>query len=250
MTKLKKWLTTLCVALVLVTCSTVFFACEDGKCEVKFLPSEHVTMYGDGTYQKGETIIIYAQADAGYKFTHWDDLNTDNPRKIVVNDDINITANVTLDEKEEEVVPMNIKISKAYVYAFGDCSIASQDNTGVVTQTQVKQGNDVSLYLQQDSGLSQTVKNLTTQTYVSYFTSFVATEEGRENQFDFYKEMSLSVNFNMGDDQYDKQQEFTFKPEQELNEQSLRSGGEASVSRVFQSKTITIQVVLYFEKIL
>ncbi len=50
---------------------------------------------GGGTYYRGDTIFLQATpANAyGYKFVHWDDGNTDNPRTIVVTEDKTYTAN-------------------------------------------------------------------------------------------------------------------------------------------------------------
>ena len=47
---------------------------------------------GSATYNKGETATITATAAEGYKFVSWSDGNTDNPRTIVVNEELAFTA--------------------------------------------------------------------------------------------------------------------------------------------------------------
>ena len=62
-------------------------------------PTYNVTLFADngivsgaGTYSEGDTITITATANKGYKFKEWSDGNTDNPRIIVVTEDIKLTA--------------------------------------------------------------------------------------------------------------------------------------------------------------
>lgn len=47
---------------------------------------------GDGNYLDGSTATITAVPNAGYRFVQWDDQNTDNPRSVVVNEDLTFTA--------------------------------------------------------------------------------------------------------------------------------------------------------------
>ncbi len=47
---------------------------------------------GAGDYKKGEEITISATAYDGYKFVKWSDSNTDNPRQIVITEDITLIA--------------------------------------------------------------------------------------------------------------------------------------------------------------
>ena len=56
------------------------------------LSADNGTVSGAGTYSEGDTIIITATANKGYKFKEWSDGNTDNPRIIVVTEDIKLTA--------------------------------------------------------------------------------------------------------------------------------------------------------------
>ena len=56
------------------------------------LYAENGTVSGAGTYSEGDTITITATANKGYKFKEWSDGNTENPRIIVVTEDIELTA--------------------------------------------------------------------------------------------------------------------------------------------------------------
>lgn len=56
------------------------------------LYAENGTISGAGTYSEGDTITITATANEGYKFKEWSDGNTENPRIIVVTEDIELTA--------------------------------------------------------------------------------------------------------------------------------------------------------------
>ena len=48
---------------------------------------------GGGTYTMGDSISLIATAQVGYRFTGWDDGNTENPRIVVVSGDATYTAN-------------------------------------------------------------------------------------------------------------------------------------------------------------
>ncbi len=47
---------------------------------------------GDGTYDYGVEVILYAIADEHYHFDHWDDGNTDNPRTMILEYDASYVA--------------------------------------------------------------------------------------------------------------------------------------------------------------
>ena len=57
------------------------------------------TVYGVGDYHNGETIFLYAAANDGYEFAYWSDGNTQNPREVLVNQDISLR--VAFNEVEE-----------------------------------------------------------------------------------------------------------------------------------------------------
>ena len=51
------------------------------------------TVSGAGEYEEGKTATLTANANAGYKFVNWSNGSTDNPLKITVTEDVEITAN-------------------------------------------------------------------------------------------------------------------------------------------------------------
>lgn len=56
------------------------------------IPAEGGTVIGGGTYSYGDTILLVAQSNTGFQFKAWDDDNMDNPRQIIVEDDVTYTA--------------------------------------------------------------------------------------------------------------------------------------------------------------
>ena len=69
---------------------------------IVFLPSPKITVQssdptmgtvsGSGTYKYGDYVEISATANYGYRFSHWDDGSTDNPRVVQVTEDKTYTA--------------------------------------------------------------------------------------------------------------------------------------------------------------
>jgi hypothetical protein len=57
--------------------------------------AQHGTPTGAGTYQQGETATVGVYPNAGYAFVRWNDGNTLNPRQLVVNSSVNLTATLT-----------------------------------------------------------------------------------------------------------------------------------------------------------
>ena len=55
-------------------------------------PAEGGSVIGGGTYSYGDTILLVAQSNTGFHFKMWDDEVFDNPRQIIVEDDITYTA--------------------------------------------------------------------------------------------------------------------------------------------------------------
>ena len=68
---------------------------------------------GAGTYASGTEATIEAIANKGYHFVKWSDENTENPRIIVVTEDIELSATFELDETPVE----NVQITSAKVYS-------------------------------------------------------------------------------------------------------------------------------------
>ena len=58
---------------------------------------------GDGIYEEGTEITLTAIANVGYGFVKWSDGNTENPRTIVVTEDLNLTAEFAINQYEVSV---------------------------------------------------------------------------------------------------------------------------------------------------
>lgn len=56
------------------------------------------TVSGSGDYNPGETAVIGAVPNTGYKFSQWQDGNTDNPRNIQVTGNLNFIANFMVEQ--------------------------------------------------------------------------------------------------------------------------------------------------------
>ena len=56
------------------------------------MPEEGGIVIGGGTYSYGDTILLVAQNNVGYIFKAWRDEVLDNPRQIIVEDDVTYTA--------------------------------------------------------------------------------------------------------------------------------------------------------------
>ena len=80
---------------VVVTESQTFtatFGIKQCVVTVEASPAEGGIVMGGGTYSYGDTILLVAQNYAGYMFKTWDDDVFENPRQVIVEDDITYTA--------------------------------------------------------------------------------------------------------------------------------------------------------------
>lgn len=68
------------------------------------------TVIGSGIYNQNDTITIVAIANHGYKFVSWDDGNIENPRQIVVSEDVSFTA-IFQNEETVTIVTVSVKSS-------------------------------------------------------------------------------------------------------------------------------------------
>lgn len=97
---------------------------------VSAAPSGSGTVTGGGTYTKGTAIELKAIANDGYEFSKWSDGETDNPRSIVVESDMSLTAQF----KKSSACDVN-----------GDGSVTIADVTALVNIIQGK--DDVAPYI-------------------------------------------------------------------------------------------------------
>ena len=82
---------------VVITKDTVFVARYNAKVKAYYITAnshnnEHGTVVNGGYYLYGDTVILTAKPNAGYKFVQWIDGNTDNPRTVTVKGDATYTA--------------------------------------------------------------------------------------------------------------------------------------------------------------
>lgn len=68
------------------------------------------TVTGAGSYEAGSSVEIKAISNAGYHFVNWSDDNTDSIRTIVVNSDMNLTANFAQNVGIDDVNTANITL--------------------------------------------------------------------------------------------------------------------------------------------
>jgi hypothetical protein len=67
------------------------------------------TAYGQGKYEEGTSLAIFAVANEGYHFSQWHDGNTDNPRMITVSADAMYFANFAQDPVAPSLYELTVK---------------------------------------------------------------------------------------------------------------------------------------------
>ena len=94
------------------------------------------TVTGGGTFYYGDTIQIAATAYMGFQFNGWDDGNTDNPREVIVTEDITYTAHFGIQQCliKTEVTPEGAgTVSGGGTYDYGaTIHLTAHSNTGYV----------------------------------------------------------------------------------------------------------------------
>ena len=76
------------VLLTQDTSFTAYFrAAEQYRLDLESNDAEHGSVYGAGIYEEGDTAKIRAEGWRGYRFAHWSDGDTANPRWVVVTQD-------------------------------------------------------------------------------------------------------------------------------------------------------------------
>ena len=91
---------------------------------------------GGGTYYYGDTIQISATAFLGFQFNGWDDGNNDNPREVIVEEDITFTAHFGIQQCliKTEVTPEGAgTVNGGGTYDYGTTiHLTAHSNTGYV----------------------------------------------------------------------------------------------------------------------
>ena len=73
-------------------------------------PDEAGTVTGTGTYEAGSVIMLTAEANPGYTFSHWNDGSTANPRSVTVTGNLSFTAYFN---RNQYVITVNANPSNA-----------------------------------------------------------------------------------------------------------------------------------------
>ena len=71
---------------------------------------------GSGRYSYGDEVEITATAFSGYRFAKWSDDNTDNPRQILIDGDIELTALFEVDDTAVEQLSGNSNKARKIIY--------------------------------------------------------------------------------------------------------------------------------------
>ena len=69
--------------------------------------------YGQGKYEEGTNVAIFAVANDGYHFTQWHDGNTENPRTVTVSTDAMYFANFAQDPSAPTLYELTVKPANA-----------------------------------------------------------------------------------------------------------------------------------------
>ena len=132
---------------VVVTQDSTFIAMFSPRQYTITVESDHPgwgTVAGGGTYYYGDTIQISATAHLGFQFNGWDDGNTDNPRTIIVTDDLRYLGLFGVQQCliKTEVIPEGAgTVNGGGTYDYGTTiHLTAHSNTGY-TFTQWNDGN-------------------------------------------------------------------------------------------------------------
>ena len=122
---------------------TAIFAIDQHTITVLSNDENMGTVSVGGTYDYGTEISISADAREGYRFVMWNDSNTDNPRTIVVEQDITFIAYFEVADGIHEVDENNINIysydNQIFVVNAGGLSVEIFDMSGrlIVSESRI-----------------------------------------------------------------------------------------------------------------
>ena len=120
------------------------------------LTAENGTVFGAGKYSHNSSITFAVVAHEGYKFTNWSDGNTENPRTMIVTENINLEAILDIDlpnvekynnfivesaNEEEGIVTIFISAEGITGFQFSHWSDGNTENPRIVTLDE-----DIELY--------------------------------------------------------------------------------------------------------
>ncbi len=129
------------------------------------------TVSGGGIYTQGATATITATANSGYRFDHWSDGNTQNPRTITVTQDVTLTAYFVQDEVQTYTVTLNTNNT-----SMGSVSGGGTYNAGT-TITITATANSGYHFDNWSDGNTQNPRNITVNSDIT-ITAFFAANAG------------------------------------------------------------------------
>ena len=118
----------------------------------KAIPADGGTVIGDGTYYENSEVSVIAVPYPGYKFDHWNDDNTSNPRLVTLTEDLVLTAffsSTGVDEFAEP--PLNVTPNPVKENLFIDGTnafdmVEIHNNLGVMVRA-LRLGSDLVIHV-------------------------------------------------------------------------------------------------------
>ena len=127
-----------------VTSDSAFVATFDAKYTISVTSADAVmgTVVGSGKFMNNTQTTIEATPNDGYAFVQWNDLNTENPRTILVTSDATYTATFMTITAIEQVTAetLNLRIENGTILCDGDMRIYDLIGRDVTHQNGLLQG--------------------------------------------------------------------------------------------------------------
>ena len=116
---------------VVVTSDTTLFADIQINVYSVVLTTEHATVVGSGKYEHGTQVTIYVTPEEGYSFVGWSDGESQSTRTLVVTSDIELHANILINQYDLILTAENGTITNAGKYDHGsEVEISAIPNEG------------------------------------------------------------------------------------------------------------------------
>ena len=154
---------------------TAYFAVDQYTVTVDVDDPTHGYVTGGGPYMYNTNALIYAVGNIGYGFTQWNDGNTDNPRTVVVTEDVTYTASF------EELPQYTITVSA------NDAAFGTVEGSGTYYEGQIirisARANEGYIFDEWADGNISNPRTITVVGDAEYIANFIP-RTGIENVFD------------------------------------------------------------------
>ncbi|MBQ6277121.1 MAG: T9SS type A sorting domain-containing protein [Bacteroidales bacterium] len=154
---------------------TAYFAVDQYAVTVGVDDASHGTVSGAGQYLYNANAIIYAVGNTGYGFTQWNDGNTENPRTVVVTEDVTFTASF-------EVLPQYTITVSANDADFGTVEGSGTYYEGEIIRISAR-ANDGYIFDEWQDGNVSNPRTITVTGDAEYIANFIP-RTAIENVFD------------------------------------------------------------------